>query len=400
MNILFLTSTLPRAARTGSECVSQCLIDGLTDHGHSVWVVGYQRQRQVYSPTAQEINVGQRYIETDGAKLYPLLWMAAALGRQLPYSFAKYYSLAYIQAVQACVRERAIALVILDHVQLDWATVGLPPQMPVVLVAHNIEHHPYRLLQQTQSNPIARWIYGREAALVQQRQDQAAQQVAEIWTLTAGDRAYFAQIPGNASVRQFAIPFAITGPTPATPTPPRPRYDIALLGSWTWGPNAAGLRWFFQQVYPQLAADLQIQVAGQGADWLINQFANVKYCGFVPDAAQFLQAARVVAIPSISGSGIQIKTLEAIALGVPIVATPTALRGIDQPPPSVTAAESPAAFAAALVQWILTPPAEPLRTAAIAWAAQRRTAFLQVLGSTVAALDPAAPARADCVQQG
>jgi hypothetical protein len=45
--------------------------------------------------------------------------------------------------------------------------------------------------------------------------------------------------------------------------------------------------------------------------------------------------AKVVAIPTLSGGGIQIKTLDAIASGSAIVATPVALRGISDPPATV-----------------------------------------------------------------
>jgi polysaccharide biosynthesis protein PslH len=412
MNILFLTTTLPRDARTGSECVSQCLIDSLEHHGHAVWVVGYQRQQQRYTPTAREINVGQRYIETSGAKAYPVLWMGLAFVKNLPYCCAKYYSKAYLRAVQTCIQENAIDLVVLDHMQLAWAVEVLPTQVPLVLVAHNIEHQPYQLQQQGTRNPLARWIYGREATLVQQIQDRLAAQVPEIWTLTTVDQAYFAGVATNGNVRQFDIPFSvapapIATPAIAPPAPPDPVCDIAILGSWTWGPNAEGLRWFFDTVYPLLATSVRIRVAGKGADWLTTLFPpvavdagtpeqvpttptaaspTVEYCGFVPSAADFLRQAKIVAIPSVSGSGIQIKTLEAIALGVPIVATPTALRGIDQPPASVQWAESPDAFATALMQAIAQPPSATAAAAALTWTMQRRETFLGAIATALAAL--------------
>jgi hypothetical protein len=62
-----------------------------------------------------------------------------------------------------------------------------------------------------------------------------------------------------------------------------------MVGGWIWKPNADGLHWFFEQVYPHLPATISIQVAGRGADWLRDRYPNVTYWGFVEDARTFRQ---------------------------------------------------------------------------------------------------------------
>jgi polysaccharide biosynthesis protein PslH len=106
-----------------------------------------------------------------------------------------------------------------------------------------------------------------------------------------------------------------------------------------------GLKWFFQKVYPYLPENLSIHVAGKGAEWLSGEYENVHYCGFVPNVQEFMAQAKAIAIPSVAGGGIQIKTLDAIASGLPIVATPVALRGIFEYPSYIEVAEQPDKFA-------------------------------------------------------
>jgi glycosyltransferase involved in cell wall biosynthesis len=130
-------------------------------------------------------------------------------------------------------------------------------------------------------------------------------------------------------------------------------------------------------VVSHLPSDLAIEVAGSGATWIEGRAANLRYVGFVDDASDFLSGTRVIAIPSVAGAGVQIKTLDAIATGAPVVATPVALRGIDEPPPSVVAAAEPRAFADALVavaQWPGELRAERAREA-IEWTRRRRERF-------------------------
>ena len=50
--------------------------------------------------------------------------------------------------------------------------------------------------------------------------------------------------------------------------------------------------------------------------------------GEVEDAAAFMQAHRVMVAPLLTGSGIRIKILEAMAMGRPVVTTPMGIEGV------------------------------------------------------------------------
>src|SRR5208282_1630992 len=75
------------------------------------------------------------------------------------------------------------------------------------------------------------------------------------------------------------------------------------------------------------------------------------FVGQVADLAPYYRAARCVIAPMVSGSGISIKTIEALALGKPFVGSSKAYRGI--PMEKIEAAglrayDDPQDFAAAL----------------------------------------------------
>ena len=219
-----------------------------------------------------------------------------------------------------------------------------------------------------------RWMYQRESQLTQKMEDYLASTTASIWTLSQEDAGYFNNLKQVGSVKVFGLPattIKVAEPL-ATKT-----FDIGMIGSWMWKPNQDGLRWFFDEVYPYLADTLSIQVAGRGAEWLRDRYPNVKYHGFVENAQQFLAQARVIPLPSVRGSGVQIKTLEAIGQGLPIVATPLALRNITDPPSTVRQAETPAAFASALKDAITTSPSPKDLESVQKWLSNRRNHFLQ-----------------------
>jgi hypothetical protein len=107
---------------------------------------------------------------------------------------------------------------------------------------------------------------------------------------------------------------------------PTDRNSIAFIGSFTHLPNVAALRFFVDSVWPlvlQAHPDAVFEVAGKGvpADLKARADKNLVFVGVVPDAYAFVRSASVVVVPVLSGGGIKIKTLEAMATGCPIVAT-------------------------------------------------------------------------------
>jgi len=379
MNILFLTTVLPGKKRGGGEIVSQQLIDSLRQNGHQVSILGYKPRSGYYQENSNEISIGERYIETETAKYYPLIWLLSSYIRGFPYSAQKYYSKAYLAKVTELLARSHYDIVTIDHAQLGWLQVQLG-KTKLVFVSHNIEHELYLEQIQRTTNPILKKVYQRESKLIEAMEDRLASSADLVWTLTAHDAAYFANVTDKDRIKVLNVPTDEVIRTNVAET----SYDLGLLGTWTWQPNQDGLKWFFELVYPHLPTTISIQVAGKGADWL--QYPNVRYCGFVPDAGAFISQAKVMAIPVVGGGGIQIKTLEAISCGGSIVATPTALRGIVDYPASVRVASEPQDFANRAIELISMPAIDQQRQDALAWSQQRRKDFCRDVGEAVGQL--------------
>jgi hypothetical protein len=170
---------------------------------------------------------------------------------------------------------------------------------------------------------------------------------------------------------------------PAAPVPPG-RRGVALIGNWTWEPNAVGLRWFAAEVVPHLDPSLPIDVAGAGGEHALGDArGRLRVHGRVPDADLFLASARVVAVPAQAGGGIQVKTLDAIAAGAWIAATPMGVRGLDGLPPSVRVEDDPAGFAAAIMELARRQESAAPSQAGIDWARRRAERFGQMVAEEV-----------------
>ena len=135
--------------------------------------------------------------------------------------------------------------------------------------------------------------------------------------------------------------------------------DLLFVGQSTH-PNLAAMKWFFDEVWP-LVVDrgYSIKIVGQ-IDMLVRkdlpEIYNAhrsSFVGPVAELASYYRAARCVIAPMVSGTGISVKTIEALALGKPFVGTRKAYRGmpIDRiSEAGLEAADTPHEFANAIVR--------------------------------------------------
>ena len=72
----------------------------------------------------------------------------------------------------------------------------------------------------------------------------------------------------------------------------------------------------------------KVIVAGRNPSKEISLSDNLIMKGEVDDAEQFMKERGVMLVPLFSGSGIRIKILEAMAWGVPVIATSKAVEGL------------------------------------------------------------------------
>ena len=379
MRITFLSTLLPGAGLTGSEVASQSFVDALRAAGHDVTLLAYRRVGTDPPTASDDVAVADRHIETRGAGLRPLAWMAHGVLTRRPYTQTKFMSPAYRRAVAE--RLAATDLVVVDHARMGWLVPAGGWDVPFAYLAHNVEHALYADL--AAEGGVRSIANRREARMIRREEQRLCSAAAQVWALSAGDSEALAAL-GARRTRVFDLP-----PSSDPPAPGAASFDVALLGSWTWRSNAAGLRWFVDEVAPLLDG-LDVHVGGADSDVIAAGVPGVSARGRVPDAMEFLQSARVVACPSVAGAGVQIKTLDAIATGRPVVATPIAARGLPHLPPTVAVAGDGPGFAAALRDALRDGVEEEAARVAATWARERRRTYERAVADAVAELEEGA----------
>jgi glycosyltransferase involved in cell wall biosynthesis len=107
---------------------------------------------------------------------------------------------------------------------------------------------------------------------------------------------------------------------------------------------------------------------------MVARSEGVRLIGFVDDLDGEYQGARVALAPLADPSGMKVKVAQAMALGLPVVATTAAVTGFPDAPPRAFGAvtDDPEVFAAAVTTLLATPgAAEDVGRRAAQWCAGR-----------------------------
>lgn len=122
---------------------------------------------------------------------------------------------------------------------------------------------------------------------------------------------------------------------PSAPMPPRREEDmIAFSGNLEYHPNISAVRYFRQEIWPELRElwpGLVWRLIGknpQAVADIVKGDTRIELSGQVDDAIRELARAKVVIVPLLAGSGTRIKIIEAWAAGVPVVSTPLGAEGL------------------------------------------------------------------------
>lgn len=170
----------------------------------------------------------------------------------------------------------------------------------------------------------------------------------------------------DASLAPLVVPNGVdtTRYHPGLPdTIPLQHPAVVFTGKMDYRPNVDAMLWFHGQVWPLVRrriADARLYVVGKSPHPRLAPLRDndsVTVTGWVPDVLPYLGGADVVVAPMRTGGGTQLKVLEAMAAGRPLVTTTFGAEGVGLTPGRHALVEDdPERMAGAIVA-LLTDPA-------------------------------------------
>lgn len=335
MNILQICNKVPFPPNEGGNIAMNIVTQGLLQKGCSVKVLGINTPKhnidisKLPEEYRNKTNIDAVFINTSIKPLDAFLNLFSTQS----YHVKRFISGDFNKKINTILEETTF-----DIIQFE--TLYITPYLPlirkhstakVVLRAHNVEHLIWLRMAETTANPIKKKYLQLLASRLKKYELSQINEFDGIAAITDVDKKYF---QNNGCTKPIIdIPIACEIPDVSKDIS-EDFPSLFHIGSMDWMPNQEAIRWFLQKVWPLInikLPHLKFYIAGRNMpEWLIKYDAlNVVVLGEVKSAVNFMLSKSLMVVPLLSGSGMRVKIIEAMALGKPIVSTTIGAEGID-----------------------------------------------------------------------
>lgn len=269
------------------------------------------------------------------------------------------------QALNNELSARQYDAVHVDHLQMAAFIPDAPLScVKIVLDQHNIEHRiPKRLAEAPGLNPLARWYAAQEWPKVRTFEAKACRRADLVLTVSDEDANGLVELAPEIAGKTKAVPigvdtdyFAVAKRTPEA-------NDLLSIGTMYWPPNVDAMTYFVAEILPLIRAKrpaTRLVICGARPTPAITALgqadSQIVVTGTVPDVRPSADTCGVFIVPLRSGSGMRVKILNALSMGLPVVSTSVGAEGIDVTHgKDILLADTPQAFAEAVLQILSDP---------------------------------------------
>lgn len=225
-----------------------------------------------------------------------------------------------------------------DYIQLENIFVAhyIPKirklsEAKIILNSANIEYEIWQRMSK-KSNWVKNKYFRILSKQLQSEEELIWEQVDRIICATKKDEATIRKIVPQKKLTTLPFflsleKYKVVNTTHKTPS-------FFHIGAMDWLPNIEGLEWFIDCVWGKLETNSELYLAGKSMPpaFIKHIHPKIKAVGFVNNAIEFIQQHDVMIVPLLSGSGIRVKIIEAMALGKCVISTSIGAEGINYSP--------------------------------------------------------------------
>lgn len=286
--------------------------------------------------------------------------LAANLCARQPLAVAAHQSSRFARAL----RDYALCHEV-DLWQLEWTPyvdmVQTGFSSRTLIVAHNVDSLLWQRYQATEKNALRRQLFRLQWQKFERFERAAFNRATAVVAVSDDDAEILRSEFGVRRVHVVDNGVDVSHYQAVAAT--RDPHELLFLGSLDWRPNLDGVQLLLNEVFPRVrqqepAAKLTI-VGRNPPEWLTTlgqRTPQVEVRANVPDVRSYLARAGQMVVPLRIGGGSRLKILEALANGLPVVATTIAAEGLRLTPGrEIRIADDLGTMASTIVQGIRWP---------------------------------------------
>ncbi len=361
MRILFLTSRLPFPPDRGDRLRAFNMIRSLSADGHDIHLVSFvsdknERETAVtLGAYCKTVNVVQR------STLASWLSCASAAPTKVPLQVAYYASSRMKELIGGLLDAESIDLVYVHLFRMAGYIPDGRPEYKVVdftdVISREID------MSMSYRRGLNRLLYSVELPRIRAFETSIAGAFNECWVVSTAEAEVLRELCPSANVH--VIPNGVDLQR-FRPLEEEPGNIVSFVGHLGVPHNVDAVLYFYDEIFPEILRerpDCRFCVIGPSAHRSLRRLQKdrrVLMTGFVEDLNTSLNRSAVFVASLRYCAGLQNKVLEAMAAGVPVVASPCVNEGLGaQEDEEILLASEPLDFALKVTELLGDP---PLRT--------------------------------------
>jgi glycosyltransferase involved in cell wall biosynthesis len=260
--------------------------------------------------------------------------LALSVFRRRPLFMTRYYNKSVRNTIKDMLERKDYDIIHADHSSMAPLALFAAKLKgaPTGLRLHNIEWMIWqRYADNLRAGPKKSYV-NRQAYLLKTAERDIYPQMDICFAITDKEKQRALDLAPEANV---VVASAGVNPDEWTPDPAIKRNpsEIAIATTFNWVHNVDGLRWYIEEVQPLIRKKVpkaKLSVIGANPPRWLDDYKHigVDRVGYVDRVQPWLNHAQLYIAPLFVGAGIRIKILEAMAIELPVVATPVSAEGI------------------------------------------------------------------------
>lgn len=336
MRVLMLSPTFPWPLNTGAKIRVYHVLQELARAGHEVTLLCLSEETSS-AGEAKALEPYYRKFENVPVKRRPRTRAALrALFSPKPYRVAKFESAEFRRRVAEALREPydVIWVHFLETLPYLPKEPGWKKKPVVVLDQHNADEC-FWATYARQGSPWVRLFAWQNLWKLRRLQRSALSCVDVVLSVSKEDAAFTRTRLPNSSTEVWVVPNGVDTEQ-LKPSGDEGQRDVVIfVGAMDVLMNIDAVERFAKEIFPKVRA-----VIPQVEFWIVGRnpvprvralsvLPGVHVTGSVKDIRPYCDQAKVAVAPFRYGGGTKLKVLEAMALGIPVVATPIGCQGIE-----------------------------------------------------------------------
>jgi polysaccharide biosynthesis protein PslH len=266
--------------------------------------------------------------------------------------------------IHAAISSKKFAALHIDHLQIAHLVPENTAGCRVILDNHNIEYRiPQRIAETPGGNPLIRWYAGTEWPRLRSFEQQTVRRTDHTFTVSEEDAVGLRELAPESKERISAVPIGVDLDYFHIATRKPHSKTLLSIGTMYWPPNVDAMLYFYAEIWPKIKArtpDARLNIVGARPTEAIRALgendAAIHVTGLVPDVRPYAEDCAAFIVPLRSGSGMRVKILNAMSMGLPVVSTTIGAEGIEVThEQDILLADGSEAFAEAVLRLITEP---------------------------------------------